>query len=118
MSVSRIVLLAAAMVATPASAADMAFYLRNQSAGAVAVELHSAARAYSWPGDDKVYRLDKAERKSVPISCEAGERICYGAWVVGDDRTFWGIGPDRDQQCEDCCWICVEKATETVDIGP
>ena len=32
----------------------------------------------------------------MPISCEAGERICYGAWVNGNDGISFGVGPDRE----------------------
>ena len=30
--------------------------------------------------------------KSVPVACNAGEKICYGAWVAGDDRVTWASG--------------------------
>ena len=78
----------------------------------------SRDRDQVWPGGDQVYLLEKGEAKSVPVSCNAGENICYGAWVAGDDRIAWGVGPDNDHPCNDCCYICAEKTTAEIRIGP
>ena len=83
---------------------------------AVVVELSSKSREQVWPGYDEVYLLDKAEKKSVPVTCEAGETICYGAWLNGDAGTFWGVGPDRDKTCTNCCYECKEKTTATIEL--
>lgn len=104
---------------TPALADEMAFYLRNNHARAVVVELYSQATPGKvWPGGDQVYLLEKGEKKSVPITCESGEEICYGAWLYGDASRFWGVGPDNVQACEDCCVVCKPKWTKTVDLSP
>ena len=109
--------LLALLIAAPAQADQMAFFMKNEAPLGVVVELSSTDRNTVWPGDDQVYFLEKGEKKSVPIKCQAGENICYGAWLNGDAGTFWGVGPERDQLCEDCCTICVEKATTTIVIG-
>jgi len=70
-----------------------------------------------WPGKGKVYLLAKGERKSVTIGCQPGENVCYGGWANGNDRISFGVGPDDDRTCADCCRICVEGTTETIDIG-
>ncbi len=108
--------LIALLFATPAAAEGMAFFIKNQHSHAVAVELYG--RQTVWPGNNQVFLLERAEKKSVPITCEAGETICWAAWVNGDAGTFWGLGPDRNQPCEDCCVICTSKTTATVEIGP
>ena len=112
--------LAALAVLAPAvaQADEMAFFMKNQTGRAVAVELRSRDRDQVWPGGDQVYLVEKGVAKSVPISCEAGEKICYGAWVAGDDRITWGVGPDNDHPCNDCCYICAEKTTAEIRIGP
>jgi len=108
----------ALVLASPVHAADMNVYIKNQQDRGVAVELFSRDREAAWPGGDKVYFLDAREKKSVPINCEAGERICYGAWVNGDDHISFGVGPDRDQPpCEYCCFLCVEKSTQVVSVS-
>jgi hypothetical protein len=108
----------ALLLATPAHAADMAFFVKNQRSHAVAVELFSHDRDMVWPGDDQVFLIEPGSQKSVPISCNAGENICYGAWVSGNDSISAGVGPDNDQPCDTCCFICVAKSTETIDLVP
>ncbi|MET2829909.1 hypothetical protein ABVQ20_23320 [Mesorhizobium shangrilense] len=112
----RIAALAALVLTTTAHAADMAFFVKNKRTEAVAVELFSHDRETVWPGNDKVFLIDPSSRKSIPISCNAGERICYGAWVNGNDSISAGVGPDNDQPCDTCCFTCVEHSTETIDL--
>jgi hypothetical protein len=114
----RMLALAALVLANSAEAADMAFFVKNLRKEGVAVELFSRDRETVWPGNDKVFLVDPGSRKSVPISCNQGERICYGAWVDGNDKISAGVGPDNDQPCDTCCFICVEHTTETIDLVP
>ena len=108
-----------AVLAPAAAMADeMAFFIKNQASRDIAVELRSRERDQVWPGGDKVYMIEKNIAKSVPIACEAGEHICYGAWVVGNDRITWGVGPDNDHPCDDCCTICAGKTTAQIRVGP
>ncbi|AZO20743.1 hypothetical protein EJ070_08695 [Mesorhizobium sp. M1E.F.Ca.ET.045.02.1.1] len=109
--------LAALLLSTPALAADMSVFVRNQRQQDVAVELFSRDSGKVWPGNDKVFLIRPQARKSVPISCDNGEHICWGAWVVGNDQISAGVGPDNDQPCDTCCFICVEHSTETVDLA-
>lgn len=110
------VLLALLVASSPAAAAEMTFFMKNQNPRAVVVELFGQETGTRWPGNDKVFLLEKTERKSVPIECRAGEKICYGAWLNGNDSVFWGVGPDNDEPCDTCCSICVEKTTETITV--
>lgn len=101
---------------TPALA-DMSFFMTNRQPNAVVVELHARESGTVWPGGDRVYLLDPSERKTVTIACRQGETICYGAWVHGDDSVAFGIGPDRDLECANCCSICVDQTTMTIRFG-
>src|SRR5262245_11349346 len=94
--VKRWCLLIMAMLRGPGAALadDMTFYMRNETGGGIAVELRSRERNMLWPGNDQVYFLDTGERKSVGISCDAGENLCYAAWINGNDQVTWGVGPD------------------------
>ena len=105
------------LLAVPAQADEMAVYMKNGFSRAVVVELRSQTRDKTWPGGDQAWLLDKAEKKSVPVTCEPGETICYGAWAYGDDSIAWGVGPDSAEKCDDCCFICVAKATETIEFA-
>ena len=74
-------------VASPALAADVTFVMRNDHPNAVELELYSQDRNHIWPGGNEVYYLDDGETKQIPLSCEEGESICYGAWISGDKQT-------------------------------
>lgn len=112
-------ILAAAFVLSlsPAFGADLTFFMKNVDRHAVVVEFSSPAHGTRWPGDGQVYLLEKGEKKSVTIDCEEGDRICYGAWVNGDDKISWGVGPDNDRFCDTCCRVCAHEKTEPIVIG-
>jgi hypothetical protein len=111
------ILLCLLPVVASAEEVEMNFYLRNHRPHAVVVELYSQSRRHVWPGDGKVYLLEKGERKAVPIECEAPERICWGAWINGDAGTFWGVGPDNGFVCEECCTLCIPKGSGFAEVG-
>lgn len=118
-SCAALLIVALAVLAPAMAQADeMAFFIKNQVSRDIAVELRSRGRDQVWPGGDQVYMVEKNMAKSVPIDCEAGEQICYGAWAVGDDRRSWGVGPDNDNPCDDCCYTCAEKTTAQIRVGP
>ena len=102
--------------AAAAQDATMTYYLRNFLPHPVVIELQSQSRRHVWPGDNKVYFLEEGERKAVPIECEAGERICYAAWIDGKGSIYWGVGPNGTATCVDCCAICVPKGTALVEL--
>lgn len=104
------------LIAAPAFAADVTFVMRNDHPNAVEVELYSQDREHVWPGGNEVYYLDDGETKEIPLSCEEGENICYGAWVSGDQQTYWGVGPDDKDDCDDCCYTCTGGKTEEINL--
>jgi hypothetical protein len=97
-------------------AAEMGYVLQNEHSRSVAIELHG--KDQTWPGGDQVYLLDPGDIKEVTISCTPGERICYGAWINGNDRISFGVGPDNNRTCHNCCSICVGHTMETIDLTP
>jgi len=101
-----------------ACAADVTFVIKNSHPNALEVELFSQDRSHFWPGDNQVYYLDDGEAKTLPLSCEQGETICYGAWISGDKGTYWGVGSDGSETCEDCCYTCEGGETEEIDLVP
>ena len=102
----------------PAFAADVSFVMNNHHPNAVEVELYSQDREYVWPGNNEVYLLDDGETKTMSLACEEGETICYGAWIQGDQATYWGVGPDNSQKCENCCYTCTGGSTEQINLVP
>ena len=113
------VALALCVVATSAArATDETFTIRNEHPNAMRVELYSQDRDHVWPGNNQDFYLDDGETKELPISCNEGESICYGAWVDGDESTYWGVGPGNKERCDDCCYTCDGGQTEEIDLVP
>lgn len=108
----------AALFAPVAHAGDVTFEIKNSHPNAMRVELYSQDRDHVWPGNNQDYYLNDGETKSIPLSCNDGESICYGAWVDGDDSTYWGVGPGNTEKCDDCCYTCSGGETEEIDLVP
>lgn len=115
-----IVFAASALVgmSAAATAADVTFQMKNSHPNAVRVELYSQGRDHVWPGGGEDYYLDDGETKEMSLACEEGESICYGAWIDGDENTYWGVGPGNKQKCEDCCYTCTGGNTEEINLVP
>ncbi|MEX0407700.1 hypothetical protein ABGN05_18735 [Aquibium sp. LZ166] len=109
--------LPAVLLASPSLAEELTLYLANRAPHAVAAELSAPGGDGEWPGGGKVYLLEKGERKSVRIECRVGETICYGAWRFGDETTAYGVGPERDLVCDQCCLTCAPVSAAHIDIG-
>jgi hypothetical protein len=110
------VALACMLTASVASAADVTFQMQNSHPNAVEVELYSQDRDHVWPGNNEIYLLDDGETKTMALSCNEGEKICYGAWIKGDRETYWGVGPGNAQTCSDCCYTCTGGNTEVIEL--
>ena len=104
--------------AAPAFPADVTFVMRNDHPNAVRIELYSQDRDHVWPGGGQDYYLDDGETKTMSLECEEGESICYGAWIDGDQGTYWGVGPNNEQACDDCCYTCEGGETEEITLVP
>jgi hypothetical protein len=110
------ILIALLLIATPAAADTMSFYIDNQQDFDVAIELYGSTAKRRWPGDGKVYLVEKRMRKSIPVDCNEGERICYGGWMAGNEQISFGGGIDMTFACRDCCFICVDAETSTIRL--
>lgn len=111
-------LVSVAGLAAPAAAEDVTFVMRNDHPNALRLELYSQDRNHVWPGGGQDYYLDDGETKEITLSCQEGETICYGAWVDGDQGTYWGVGPGDKQACDDCCYTCTGGETEEIVLVP
>ena len=40
------------------------------------------------------------------LNCIAGEKVCFGAWVRGNDKQYWGVGHHGRNKCTSCCYTC------------
>jgi hypothetical protein len=115
---SHLVVIAGLVLLPAAARAEMLFYFRNGTGSAVAVEVFSQDRQEVWPGGGQVWLFETGQKKTVPIACTPGEHICYGAWVNGNEKMSWGVGPDGAYACKNCCLICLTRGIETIDLPP
>jgi hypothetical protein len=60
-----------------------------------------------WPGSNNAYELPPHGSERRELNCYQGQKMCYGAWVRGDDGQFWGAGNNNSQSCTNCCFHCV-----------
>jgi len=105
-------------IAAQAQESDVTFVMKNSHPNALRVELYSQDRDHVWPGEGQDYYLDDGETKQMSLSCQEGESICYGAWIDGDENTYWGVGPNNSQKCDNCCYTCTGGNTETINLVP
>lgn len=93
-----------ALVSTTAMAESLTWHFKNNHESIVDFELY--ADNGKWPGKGSVYSLDDGSTRNVTISCDRGEKICYGAWVRGTESSSWGAGKGGQESCKSCCYIC------------
>ncbi|GGB57168.1 hypothetical protein GCM10011316_31570 [Roseibium aquae] len=102
-----------------ASAETLTFQIRSEHPNIVDVELYSDTRqGHVWPGRERVYVLNNYTLQRIGISCQKGERVCYGAWVRNRTETYWGVGYQNRMRCRSCCYICDGGQTEVIVLKP
>jgi hypothetical protein len=96
------------------------FRIKSNHPSAVAVAFYSQNdRTRAWPGRDQHYRIVDWAEHSYPLTCERGEKICYGAWVEGGNLSpYWGAGLKGRQRCENCCFTCPARETGLITLEP
>lgn len=92
---------------TTAYADQLTYHVRSNYPFRVQIEFYSETdRSRAWPGSGRAYDLNTYARQSIRLNCWTGEKICYGAWVTGDDSRYWGAGNNNSRHCPDCCSYC------------
>lgn len=94
------------MPTLPMTTETITFNVTNETPYKLRLSFFSQHRNAAWPGGDSDYILQRGERIPYSLSCRTTEQICYGAWTESNQAIFWGIGPENDQGCENCCWTC------------
>ena len=101
-----LVAIAAACLAFPALAQNVTFHIKSNHPNKVQVEFYSQSRNHAWPGGSKAYNLDDYATHSYRLNCNTGEKICYGAWLSGNQNKYWGVGMNNRRGCTGCCTTC------------
>lgn len=92
--------------AAQSRADSVLFSVQSEYPYIVHIAFYSDDRNWIWPNGNEVYVLDDSRVHDYPLSCQYGEKICYGAWPEGRRDTYWGVGPDNGRRCTDCCYYC------------
>jgi hypothetical protein len=91
---------------TTVQAQEISFEITNDYGRDIQVEFYSQNRNHAWPGGNRAYNLNRGDTQTYKLACQSGEKICYGGWVKGDARTYWGVGLNGKQSCDRCCVFC------------
>lgn len=84
----------------------------------VQVAFFSQDRAgHVWPGGGQAYNLDDSKVHEIKLACLGGEKICYGGWVTGNAKLYWGRGADGKLRCENCCYACNDNMTPVINLN-
>jgi hypothetical protein len=89
-----------------AQASNLTFRMKSNHPNKVQVEFYAQSRNHAWPGGTKAYNLDDYNEHSFTLNCRTGEKICYGAWLSGNQKRYWGVGMNDKQSCTGCCTTC------------
>ena len=69
-----------------------------------------------WPGGGKAWALDDSKVHEYRLRCLGGETICYGAWVKGNAKEYWGAGMNGKAGCKSCCHTCTSNQSRVINL--
>jgi hypothetical protein len=93
---------------TNRSGESLAWDFKSNYRYKVGVQFYSQTRkGHVWPKHDEMWVLNDYATHTFRIGCERGEKICFGAWSIGDGgKTYWGVGDGNKYGCTTCCHTC------------
>jgi hypothetical protein len=71
-----------------------------------------------WPGSGQAYVVPNNRAEiGVPITCQTGALICFGAEPRNRPGLYWGTGLDNDGRCSTgCCAACADVTIRTQNL--
>jgi len=96
------------------------FQIKSNHPNTVALSFRSSTdSSRAWPGGGQVYVLKDWTTQRYRLSCQPGEKICYGAWVDGGPLSpYWGAGYMGRENCQNCCFTCPTGETAPFVLEP
>jgi hypothetical protein len=83
------------------------FKFTNNARYTVYMKMYSSSRNLVWPGANIHYILDDSSQRAARLSCQVGEKICYGGGYQTDGTgSYWGVGYLGKESCQGCCLVC------------
>ncbi len=98
-------------------AGELVWRFRSEHPKRVQLEFYSASGDHVWPGGNEVYAIADGKVHTYTLSCRSGEKICYGAWLKSNTRSYWGSGYDGRQSCDSCCFTCDAGDTPVIVLN-
>ncbi len=95
---------------------SVTFRIKNGYPYRIQLAFYSQNRNAVWPGGGEAYVLQNSRVHEFALRCRPGERICYGGWVEGNARRYWGVGLGNKQHCSTCCYICSGNVTQVIEL--
>lgn len=82
-------------------------FTRNISGWEIIFRLFSKNRAWVWPNAWVWYRAPaNGWTYYTRVTCRTGERICLGGFSPSRPYLSWGVGPNNNRPCWNCCFTC------------
>lgn len=95
--------------AQPGSATTMVWQVKSLYQYKVQIAFYARERNHEWPGNGQAWDLNDYNNHTYTLNCRPGEKICFGAWVTGNAKRFWGVGFGGRQGCASCCFNCGQQ---------
>jgi hypothetical protein len=102
----------------PTTTETLTWEFKSMHPNIVQLEFYSQNRNAAWPGGDRAYEIRDWQWHTYRITCRTGEKICYGAWVAGDETTYWGVGLNDRHGCQGCCRTCATAHAGRITLDP
>jgi hypothetical protein len=83
------------------------FNITNNARYTIFLKFFSQNRSWVWPTATSNYVLNDNKEHSIRLTCNIGEKICYGAGYSHDGTgSSWGVGFLGKLGCSGCCLTC------------
>jgi len=105
---------AALIQPTQSAAGTLEWQVKSNYRYKANIKFYSQTRNHVWPNSREAWVLDDYKTHTYTLECLKSEKICFGAWATGSDKTYWGVGHGDKHGCSNCCHTCGDNARRSV----
>lgn len=92
---------------TALSRGSVTFHIINSTPWKIQVEFYSQILKRAWPGNGMAWDVERDDQShDFSLTCDSGEKICFGAWSTPHHFSMWGVGDKGASSCKGCCYVC------------
>jgi hypothetical protein len=104
----KVALIAVCLIAAMAQAraGNVLFHVKDNAGKNIQVRFYSQNRSVSWPSAHSGYDMKNGAVADFNLACNPGEKVCYAAWTMPDEKSNWGLGITGKTKCTQCCFVC------------